>query len=511
MSDEPTPGQEPVLRRRLRITVLATAGLFVLQIGWLLVMPPATGIDEFDHVYRTSSVALGHWKPGSHEVASSLARGAMLPVRADVAEAAGPACAELPYTKPFNCRPYKDLGNGVVEIATGTDYYNPLYYGVVGTLARPWRGNAAIDAMRIATLAACTLMFGLALFLTTAWARTRWPTVLLLASCLPTTVYSSSIATPNGVQMVSGTLVWAALVSLLHPRSTGRSVAYVGLMAGVAVMANTHTLGLLWLALGAVTVAVYAGVGKMLTTALPRSRLEVVMLAVAVAAVAFQLWWMAYARPNVSRPEGGLAGSPWGRIAESVILWPLQAVAAFPYRNQPAPAVVYGIAAVILIALAVMTARALRGQLRLAAAIVVILGLTIAVPVGITYAGFHQYGLSWQGRYGMPYSVGLFILAAVALDERGRAIGGAILWGGAVGWGAAHMLGTAGVLREMRADHALVNATGWWAPPMLLVVALGLVATALWCRSLDLSGDRHISELLADAPASPNDEEINVR
>ncbi|WP_183408191.1 DUF2142 domain-containing protein [Nocardioides pocheonensis] len=469
-----------------RVAAWAAAGLFGLQLAWLLVMPPATGIDEFDHVYRASSVAIGHWRPGTYELSPTLARGAMLPVRADIVEAAGPACARLPYTKPFNCRPYKDLGDGVVEVATGVDYYNPLYYGVVGALARPFSGSAAIDVMRLVSIVECAAMFGLAVFLTTLWARSRWPLLLLLAACLPTTVYSASIATPNGVQMVSGILVWAAALAMLRVGPNGRRPAYVGLMVGVAVMANTHTLGLFWLALIALTLMVYAGPVRVLWLARPRSRPEVAALGVALAAVAFQLWWMAYAQPNTSRPEGGLPGNPWGQIAQGVIAWPLQAVAAFPYRNESAPAAVYGVALVAMIALAVFTARALRGAGRDSLAMAVVLVLSAAVPVAITYSGFHRYGMSWQGRYGMPYSAGVFALAGLALEDRGPALRGAFLWLGLVGWGAAETLGITGVLAKQIKDHELVSATHWWAPPTVLVVALGALATASWSRSVQL-------------------------
>jgi hypothetical protein len=330
-------------------------------------------------------------------------------------------------------------------------------------------------------------MFGLAVFLTVGWARSCWPLALLLLSCLPTTVYSASIATPNGVQMVSGILVWSALVALLRRVPTGRSGAYFGLMAGVAVMANTHTLGLLWLGLIALSVVVYAGAGRAVTTVLPRTRPEVMALAVAVSAVVFQIWWMVYARPNISRPENGLAGSPWGKIAESVVLWPLQAVAAFPYRDEPAPVAVYGVAVVIFMALAVVSARTLRGQRRLATSICVILCLTVAVPVGITYVGFHQFGLSWQGRYGMPYSVGLLALVSLALDDRGPHLTKPILWLGMIGWGLAQTVGLAGVLAKHGHDHALIIATNWWPPPVVLIVSVGLLATAAWMRCLYLS------------------------
>jgi hypothetical protein len=259
-------------------------------------------------------------------------------------------------------------------------------------------------------------------------------------------------------------------------------------------MANTHTLGLLWIGLVGLSMIVYAGLTRTLALVRPRNRLEFLALGLAVLAVVFQLWWTAYARPNLSRPEGGLTGSPWRNIAQGVILWTLQAVAAFPYRNESAPGVVYGIAFVVLLTLAVLTARALRGRRRLAVTLGVALFVTVAVPVGTTYAGYHQFGMSWQGRYGMPYSVGIFALAALALDDHGPSLRGPFLWLGTIAWGLAQTIGLTHVLAIKRTDHALIAATNWWAPPLGLAIALGAIATAMWLRSVFLArGVREVS------------------
>lgn len=53
-------------------------------------------------------------------------------------------------------------------------------------------------------------------------------------------------------------------------------------------------------------------------------------------------------------------------------------------------------------------------------------------------------------------------------------------------WGAAETLGITGVLSRQAGDHPLVTATPWWAPPTLLVVALGVLATVMWFRSVQL-------------------------
>lgn len=473
----------PGCRHAGRVASWATAGFLLLQVGWVLVMPPAAGIDEFDHAFRASAVSMGHWKPGSEPVAAIFARGGMLPVRSDIAEASGPACARLPYTRPFNCRPFRSLDDDVVEIASGVDNYDPVYYGVIGTLARPFTGNGALYAMRAATIMICAGMFAMSVFLTTKWARTPWPLLALLVACLPTTVYSASIAAPNGPNMMSGLLVWAAIAALLRGSPSHRTMAYISLTSGVATMATTHTLGLLWIGLIAVSLITYVGIRRGVALLLPRGQSEIVALVIAVLGVGFQLWWLWYAHPN-ARPEAGLPGGPWADIAVGSVLWPLQAIAAFPLRNESAPVAVYAIALLVLGSLAIITVRALKGQRRLGWTAAMAMFCTAAVPIAITYTGYHQYGMSWQGRYGMPYSVGLFVLAASALDNRAPSLPSSIVVVGTTAWGLAQVIGQLGVLINQRQDDHLVQMTGWWVPPTAVILAIGVAATAAWFHSL---------------------------
>lgn len=482
------PADDVGRRRARRVALWAGLGFALLQLAWILIMPPATGIDEFDHVYRANSVALGHWKPVDAEMPNNIARGGILTVRADVAAASGPACAHLPYTGPFNCRPFRDLGDGTVEIASGAASYNPLYYAVVGSVARPLHGNAAIYAMRIASALLCTVLLGLAVYLLATWATTAWPLALLFLGCLPTTVYSTSVAAPNGVEMLSGLLLWVCLVALARGPAHMRSRIQMPLAVAVVGVVTTHTLGIAWVGLTLLTWVLYVGFRPAFALLAPSGRLGRIAWATAVTGVAFELWWLWYAQPNSpARPEGGLQGSPWADIANGLLLWPLQAVGAYPMRNDQAPAAVYAVAFVLLVILLVLTVRALRYQRRLALACGLVLLLSAGVPATLTYVTYHQFGLSWQGRYGMPFAVGLFILVGAALEQRGPTLRRPTLFAGAAAWGLAQTIGPVHVLDQFRAERGLTAATDWWVPPAFLIVALGVAAMAAWVTSMRIA------------------------
>ena len=461
------------------VAAWATAAFVVLQLGWILVMPPATGIDEFDHIYRASAVSMGHWEPGAAPEQEDLARGGFLPVHDDLVDAAGPACARLLYTKEFNCRPFHRLSPDVVEVASGVDDYNPAFYTVVGTIAKPFTGNTAIYVIRIVSGALCAAAFAVAMYLTQRWARTRWPAIALCLACLPTTAYSASLAAPNGLNMMSGLLIWASLAALWSRVPEIRTSAYVALMVGVAILVDTHTLGILWAGLIAAALIVHSGPSAALALLRPRARLEAATLLIAVSATAFQLFWLVYAQPN-TRPEGGLTGDPWGLIGVSLIVWPLQAVGAFPMRNEAAPLGVYAMAVVVLGAFAAVAVRSLKQHRALLRMALLVLFWSAVIPIGITYVTFHDYGLSWQGRYGMPLAVGLFVIAGMTLDRHDPRATQPVIVVGTVTWGLAHVLGQLHVLAQQRADTQLVAATGWWVTPPLVVVLAGLAATAAW-------------------------------
>jgi hypothetical protein len=487
MEEERAATSDDLARHRARRAASwAALGFVLMQLAWLLVMPPATGIDEFDHVYRADSVALGHWQPVEAELPYNIARGGLLRVRADVAAASGPACAKLPYTGPFNCRPFKEYGDGTVEIASGAASYNPLYYAVVGSVGRPLHGNAAIYAMRMASALLCAALLALAVYLVATWARTAWPLALLIVGCLPTTVYSTSVVAPNGVEMASGLLLWACLLTLAHGRPCVRTEAQAAASIALIGVLTTHTLGAVWVGLTLLTWIVYVGVRPALAMLAPRNFVGRLAWAAAAAGVVFELWWLWYAQPNSpARPEGGLTGRPWGDITNGLLLWPLQAVGAYPMRNNEAPASVYGVAFVLFVVLAVLTVRALRHQRRLAWATGLVLLLSAGVPAALTYATYHEFGLSWQGRYGMPFSVGLFLLAGAALDRRRPKLREPLLLAGVAAWGFAHTIGPVHVLGEFRAAAGLATATDWWIPSVLLIAALGTLGTVAWWRALE--------------------------
>lgn len=476
------------MTHRWRVPLLVGAGLLLLQVGWILSLAPYWGIDEFDHAYRASSVAAGHWQPGDDPITGSRGRGDLIPVRADVAANAHGACDGRPYTGELNCRPLTGLGGDEVLIASAAARYNPTYYAAVGTVARPFHGAAYLYALRLASAALCALLLVLTLRVALAGAATQWPLLATLTALLPTTVYSTAVAAPNGVEMIAGLGTWVALqVVAGGPVGAQRRAPAYGLLAlNAAVLAETHTLGPVWLALILAVTAVRYGPVRVIKALWPRRRTEAVLALATAAAVAFQVVWVAASGVNNPTLEkSAFTGDPWTFVAQGLVLWPLQAIGAFPMRNDRAPLAVYAMVLLVLVLLVGGALRRVRLRSRQGAAMLLVGILSFAVPSYLTVRTFHQLGAAWQGRYASPFAVGLLVLAGLALDRRGRfsarARSGAAAAAGVLVL--AQLLGQWSMLDGQTRVPAVVAATHWSPPSPAVLVLLALGAAACWCAA----------------------------
>jgi hypothetical protein len=473
---------------RLRTTLLAGVGFLLLQLGWILCLMPDWGIDEFEHAYRASSVADGHWEPGNDPIPVKLGRGDLIPVRADVVEAATAACTARVYTGVDNCKAVRNLNDGEVLVASAAARYNPTFYAVIGTIAKPFRGVANLFAMRAATALIACVLFMLTVWLAIAGARTVWPLVSVLLAALPTTVYSSAVAAPNGVELVAGLGTWVALLAVVKPREgQGRRSSYAALAVFAAVLANTHTLGLLWLGLIAVAVAIVHGPTATMRALLPRNRTETAAALFAACGVVLEVvWYFASGVNNPALERSSFSGNPWPYIFQGAVLWPLQGIGAFPMRNDPAPLIVFALIVFAVVVLAWFGSRRTPLRSRAVAGCGFIAAASYLVPAYLTYRSYAYIGSAWQGRYEMPFSIGLLVLVGAAIEASPRKVTRApIFAGGAVVlMVVAQWVSQWAVVTGQRGDVALVRATGWVPPTAPLLVTLSVLAAVCWLAAV---------------------------
>ena len=446
-----------------RFAVLVFLGTLLMQAAWIAVMPPFRGIDEFDHAFRASAVAHGEWEAG---LWAKNGRGRLVTVPASLAAAAKAQCADLKYVGPDNCEPVETLPNGMVRIASSAAGYSPVYYWVVGTAGRPFTGSGSLYAMRISSAFLCAVFVALG-----AWCLVQlrvgvWSRVGLLLSLTPVAYYTTTIVAPNGLEIAAALALWCALLAL--PRAADpaieRRLLYVAGPSAV-VLAGLRELGPYFLVtiLLVTTLLDPRGLWGVVRRH-PRTVAFVGTVAVA-AAIAFRLW---RAHESTFGPQPFADHQPPMR-ASFIIQWQLQVIAAFPFRDQAAPGLVYVVVGAFFLAFVILALRRSTGRLRLV--MVVLLVGVFLMPVALTAATYSGRGAVWQGRYGLPLMVGVPLVASLALTAWKPRREGQILYGGSVLMAVANATGLVKVLLDERVRPESNSDPAWHIPSPALVVA----------------------------------------
>ncbi len=306
-----------------------------------------------------------------------------------------------------------------MDVATAAGAYNPAYYVVVGTLARPFGGDAADFVMRAETALLCALLLAWGAALVARWSRSPWPLTAYVVGLTPVFTYSTSIATPNGLTYAGAALVWAAAIEVMTARTVRPGLA-VPLAVGSVVILATHSTGPLWLVLIALACAFLGSFRPLWEGVKARPATWLASAGVVVVTAALCLTWVRVAH-TIS--TSGLSADDVPRMSPGLLtefnaLWLFQQIAVFPTRTEPAPVGVYVIWGLVLLSMMVLLFRVGTGRPRLTGA--VLLGLLIAVPTAITLRTYGQIGLSWQGRYTLPVAFGLPLVTALVMERAGR-------------------------------------------------------------------------------------------
>ena len=471
----------------LRLFLLVFAGVLAMQSAWMLSVPAFRGLDEHEHAYKAAAVSRGQWSP--HVPESAEGWGGLVEVPQDIADAARPVCESLPFT---NCDPEGDPAGGTVTVPSSASAYNPVFYFVVGTVARPFSGSTALYAMRAAGAVMCALLIAGAFVTTRRWARSPWPIVSLTVACSPVLLYSTSVAAPNGVEMAGALLAWSAALGLANARTAARSFnAYLlAFTLGAVPLLLVRSLGPLWLVLILLCVAPLFDRQRVADLARLRTAWTsaATVIAGAAGSGAYTLWAGTNRITTVTEHFGSLHLSEY---PTQVFMWAIQSVAAFPARDELAPAALYGLVFSVWWVLTVMAFRRATGRARLTMAGIAF--FTFAVPIAITAATYDMAGVVWQGRYGLPLLVGFFLVCGWTLDARAAESVGSV---GSVGsssyrivtlaWCAFFVAQAVGVLtvllrlaerNALGADWTLADPV-LWAVPGLVAVGTAVAAVA---------------------------------
>jgi hypothetical protein len=273
-------------------------------------------------------------------------------------------------------------------------------------------------------------------------------------------------------------------------------------------LVTVRSLGPLWLALILLTVAIL--LPRDSWRWLVRSRTTWSCVGVVLVFLALAMGWTLAAGTNALSHSSHFEESPWPMMPKLEILWLMQAVAAFPARDELAPLPLYAIAAVTWWALLAAAMRA--GTVRTRTVLGLTAVVSLAVPAAATVATFASEGTIWQGRYGYPYALGFWLLCGYILDRAGVAPrrSALLVVGAAVAWGVMQAVGQLSVLLPQGHKSPLADTSAWLQPPGWLVVLLTGAATVVLVRALLDPTTRRPERLAqraddpAEAPATPS-------
>jgi hypothetical protein len=477
------------MRSGWRIPALLVLGVLLMQAAWVLALPPFRGTDEFDHAYRAAAVADGQWR--APDRAAAHGRGELVTVPRGIVTAARPVCSSYSYTGHDNCFPAADTAaaRGMVQVASAAATYNPVFYLLVGSVARPFHGDAALYAMRLAVAVLCALFVGLAAWVTGLWARSAWPLAGLVVAASPVAVFSTSVVAPNGLEMCAALTLWAALLGLHSRASVDRHQRAFLVTATVSavVLTTLRSIGPLWLALIVVTALLPLGGRRVLELVRRIPVLTGACSALVLAATLASVYWTRSAGTNGIERFDTNVTNRWTATLGQLPLWVLQSIAAFPRRGDPAPGVVYVCVGLVFGSLVVAGFVAARRGWRLM--LVVAATVALAVPLVATVLTIEAAGPVWQGRYGLPYAFGLALVAGAAL-EVGRSPQRRTEWL-VIGWCLLLVAQVVSVVHVLQVEHVtspLAASPDWVSAPTAVVGLLMAIGFALWGGAVLLAG-----------------------
>jgi hypothetical protein len=454
--------------------------------AWSLAVPLFASYDESAHVVH--AVALVHGQFVGHPVdrpgqVFSHLDGVDLPEYWSTADSTV-NCFITKTGQSAACDPgFSSWPRNPAEALTWVARYPPAYYAVVGIPSLALQGAPAVYAMRlVSSVLTCALLAaGM-----TALRSTRFPRAASAAGLLcltPTLLCLTGMVNPSGFEIAAGFATWAFFLPvLLDPGAGNVPRRVLGGSVALGILVNARPASGVMAALIGVTLAV-------LVTRKLADRLRGPLLwgaggVVAVAGVAAVGWTIRF---HPTSTLGGWASPQLANPAKAVLAalrqsrqYLVQQIGSF--WDTPAPLLTLAIWTVLLGAVITLAFAFGRRRARMALALGVV--LLVAVPVVSQVPTAARLGMIWQGRYLMPYSIGLPMLAiGVILSRRdGRRLMETLVPGmiGLTVIGQLASLGWAMWRYSYGLDHVPLARPAGWIPPvgMLLPVVLATLSIA---------------------------------
>lgn len=401
---------DPAEPRRSRWWVLF--GLFLVgMLAWTVATPMMAAPDEGAHAVRAAGVARGQLNGPHREL---IIKNWVMDVPEAYARTADALCFVTPAFAPTpvaprdrtpRCVPSFRGSDRLVEALTYEFRGTPHLYGLFGVPSLVWPDRVSMYMMRVLNALACAAFLASACMSAIRRPRRRMAIVGVLAGATPMLWYLGGTFNPNGIEIAAAISLWATLLALAahdSSESDRRLVHRAGLAA--FAMVSIRGLGPAWVLAAVVLCAVLAEPGRI--RSLIRLRAVRIWAALTTVSTAVTAAWI------LNAPLGDQMRHPAIGLGDAVAGLPTigaQSVGVFgtDYIRLPLGLDI-GWGLVVLVGIALGFAfGTVRQRVALAGAI------TASVMLPVTTDGFNfpYIGFPWQGRYGLPISVGIVVIA----------------------------------------------------------------------------------------------------
>ena len=485
----------PILPRFWRNFAFAFFAIFALLVASGMANPLLSSPDEPAQLINGSGVIRGQ----AGEVA--------IDIPLYIAETPAGTCFVASPDQNASCQKLSDPADDtLVEAGTPYSTYNPLYYVITAWPQLIWNGEFALHAMRIMSSLAVALLIAAAFALARVTTRSAWLPIATLSTLSPMTVFLGGAYNPSSFEIATATLAWISFTAAFQAYRSGRSLALQRLTTtlaavGLSLLIPTRLLSPVWALLILLLSIFLARISLREFWGFVTRKFNLAAIGVIVISTVYSLWW-AVSHPAVSTSgagtfEDGVDQTIRGALIDfGTFMWP-SAFGSLGWLDTLVSWAPYVFTAtwVALVTVALVHNRSARRRYTLLAVIL----LTILVPAA--FEGFFWNGDGWQGRYTLPFALGIPLLAGYVLSRAKETSPG---WRRALGirwvpfvWGATNLL----AFWVSYHRYAIGMNQAWnpiyfkWEPEVLggvfwiVVEVIATVALVVWAlRAYDKKG-----------------------
>jgi hypothetical protein len=361
-----------------------------------------------------------------------------------------PVCVAILDDQDASCAPAISDGRTIVEARPYTGTYPPLS-AIIAAPGGWFAAPVGLVVMRLCTMAVASALLASA-FVATRRMGGGAAAVGLALAVTPVVLSLCAAINPSAIEITAAICFWASAIDVLRPGPVDRRAVWRAVIAASA-FALSRPLSPLLLLVAVVVLAIALPWRERLRVLWrqPRSWTWVAWLATSVVAA---LGWVAWARPEFVGYDDNLTMQAEIRESLARIPWRMrQLVGYLGWLSIEVPGTLTWCWLGAMAVLGTWAAVISRWRRRIAFALLLV-GIVLGPSLG-ELPSSKEFGLIWQGRYTLPFAVGLPLLAGWTLHEKGLDRSRAIRW-----TGLAVVMGTAVVHLAAFATALTRNATG---------------------------------------------------